>query len=56
MKNLQKGNGELGFIFVVLLIVFLIWLALGGSSREGAQGGKYLVPLNDPDNPGATYN
>lgn len=56
MKNLKSGNGELGFILVVLLIIFLIWLALGGSNREEAQGGKYIVPLNDPYNPGATYN
>lgn len=56
MKSKQKGDSEIGFIIIVLIIVFLIWLALGGKNRPDAQGGKYIIPLNDPDNPGATYN
>jgi hypothetical protein len=56
MINKQKGEGEIGFIIVVLALIFLIWLALGGKTRDNAQGGRYIVPLNDPYNPGATYN
>ncbi|MDQ5971357.1 MAG: hypothetical protein QG566_303 [Patescibacteria group bacterium] len=55
MINKQKGESELGFIIVVLIIIFLIWVALGGRNRPETQG-KYLVPLNDSSNPGATYN
>ncbi len=56
MQNTQKGNGEIGFIVVVLLLIFLIWFALGGRNSPQSQGGKYIVPLTDPYNPGATYN
>jgi hypothetical protein len=55
-KNTQKGDSELGFILVVLLIIFLIWLAMGGQNRPESRGGKYIVPLTDQNNPGATYN
>ncbi|MCC6323328.1 hypothetical protein IT400_00895 [Candidatus Nomurabacteria bacterium] len=54
--NKQKGESELGFIVVVLIIIFLIWIALGGRNRPESQDGKFIVPLNDQNNPGATYN
>lgn len=53
--NKQKGDSELGFIIIVLALIFLIWLALGGKNRPETQG-KYIVPLNDPNNPGTRYD
>ena len=32
-KNKQKGVGEIGFIVIVLILLFLIWLALGGKNK-----------------------
>ncbi len=56
LKNKQKGDSELGFIIIVLILIFLIWFALGGKNSSNSQGGKYIVPLTDQYNPGATYN
>ena len=55
-RNTQNGDSELGFILVVIIIIFLIWLAIGGSTRQESQDGRYIVPLNDTNNPGAFYN
>ena len=55
MKKFQKGNGEIGFILVVIILVFLVWLALGGKDRSTPQDqGPYIVPLTE-ENGGQSY-
>lgn len=56
LKNKQKGDSELGFIIIVLILIFLIWFALGGKGSQNSQGGKYIVPLTDQNYGGQTYN
>lgn len=33
-NNLQKGDGEIGFIVVVLILIFLIWMAVSARNPD----------------------
>ncbi len=53
-KNTQSGMGELAFIIVVLILLFLIWAALGGRNRVNSDWGANRGPFLE--SPLSTYN
>ena len=48
----NKGSiGDLGLLILFLVILFFLWLFLGGKNHPAATSSPYINPLNDSYNP-----
>jgi len=56
-KKVTHSSGGMPFGLEVLLfviVIFVIWVLAGGVKKQTVEK-PYIVPLNDPSNPGRTY-
>lgn len=56
-KRVEHSSGGMPFGLEVLLfviVIFVIWVLAGGAKKP-VQQKPFIVPLNDPSNPGRTY-
>lgn len=57
-KHSHHSSGEMHFGFEVLIfivIIFIIWVFVGGAKKPVREEKPFITPLTDPVNPGATY-
>lgn len=56
-KKSAPSSGGMPFgleVFLFVLLIFVLWVLLGGSKKQTVEK-PFIVPLNDPSNPGRTY-
>ena len=56
-KPEHSSGGVMPFgleVLLFILAIFVIWVLMGGPKKQ-EQEKPYIVPLNDPSNPGRTY-
>ena len=54
-KNMNGGEMSFGLeILLFIVAIFIIWVLIGGAKKETEQK-PFIIPLNDPVNPGVKY-
>jgi cbb3-type cytochrome oxidase subunit 3 len=55
--NKKYNRGEMSFglqILLFILLIFIIWVFTGGA-KKSTEEKPFIIPLNDPINPGVKY-